>query len=177
MLFQKGKLSVRKLEDEDAQQLVKWLSNPVVLTFYEGRDNPFDIEKVRKEFYSEEEGLVRGIIEFDRKVIGYIQYYPIDEEERTLYGYSADEVVYGTDQLIGEVEYWNNGIGKVLVKAVVEHLIKTKQAQKVVMDPQEWNVRAIRCYEKCGFQKVKLLPEREWHEGAYRNCWLMEYTK
>ncbi|MCI2255976.1 acetyltransferase [Domibacillus sp. PGB-M46] len=177
MLFRKGKLSVRELEDRDEGRLVKWLSDLVVLEFYEGRDNPFDAEKVRKEFYTDEEGLVRGIIEFDQNEIGYIQYYPLGEEERALYGYEADEVVYGTDQMIGEVHYWNKGVGKVLVKALVEHLIRTKQAQKVVMDPQEWNVRAIRCYEKCGFRKVKLLPEREWHEGKHRNCWLLEYKK
>jgi aminoglycoside 6'-N-acetyltransferase len=101
----------------------------------------------------------------------------LSAKDRELYGYGPDGIIYGTDQLIGEVEYWNKGIGKVLVKAVVEHLVKTKQAEKVVMDPQEWNVRAIRCYEKCGFKKVKLLPEHEWHEGKYHNCWLLEYRK
>ena len=176
MLFQKGKLKVRPLREKDQTQLVKWLSDPVVLKFYEGRDNVFDLERVKKEFY-QEEGVIRGIIEFDKNDIGYIQYYPLSAKDRELYGYGPDGIIYGTDQLIGEVEYWNKGIGKVLVKAVVEHLVKTKQAEKVVMDPQEWNVRAIRCYEKCGFKKVKLLPEHEWHEGKYHNCWLLEYRK
>ena len=177
MLFQKGKLKVRPLEEKDQSLLVKWLSDPVVLEFYEGRDNAFDLDKVKKEFYEDGSDVERGIIEFEGNEIGYIQYYPLGEKERDTYGYGADDVIYGTDQLIGEVEYWNKGIGKVLVKAVVEHLVKTKQAQKVVMDPQEWNVRAIRCYEKCGFEKVKLLPEHEWHEGKYHNCWLVEYKR
>lgn len=177
MLFQKGKLKVRILEEKDQVLLVKWLSDPVVLEFYEGRDNAFDLEKVQKEFYKEEKDLIRGIIEFDGNDIGYIQYYPLNAEDRESYGYETNEIIYGTDQLIGEVDFWNKGIGKVLVKAVIEHLVKTKQAQKVVMDPQEWNVRAIRCYEKCGFKKVKLLPEHEWHEGKHHNCWLLEYTK
>ncbi|MEH1834506.1 MAG: GNAT family protein [Nostoc sp.] len=34
------------------------------------------------------------------------------------------------------------------------------------------NPRAIRCYEKCGFVKVKLLPAHELHEGEYSDCWL-----
>ena len=42
-------------------------------------------------------------------------------------------------------------------------------------DPQAWNERAIRCYEKCGFKKVKLLPKHELHEGEYRDCWQIEY--
>ncbi len=177
MLFQKGKLKVRPLEEKDQTLLVKWLSDPVVLTFYKGRDNSFDLEKVKKEFYTEKEGLIRGIIEFDKTEIGYIQYYPLNAEERALYGYEENTIIFGTNQLIGEISYWNKGIGKVLVKAVVEHLLNKKQAEKIVMDPQEWNVRAIRCYEKCGFQKIKKLPEREWHEGKYHDCWLMEYTK
>ncbi|MBM7583941.1 hypothetical protein JOC86_000478 [Bacillus pakistanensis] len=41
MLFQNGNLMIRKLEKKDKYLLVKWLSNPSVLEFYEGRDNPF----------------------------------------------------------------------------------------------------------------------------------------
>lgn len=54
--------------------------------------------------------------------------------------------------------------------------IETKNLA-VVMDPQTWNKRAIRCYEKCGIKKVKILPEHEFHEGRYRDCWLIEYKK
>lgn len=50
-------------------------------------------------------------------------------------------------QYYGGRAFWNRGIG--------QHL----------MDPQAWNERAIACYEKCGFRKVKLLPQHEWHEG------------
>lgn len=177
MLFQKGKLKVRPLEEKDQMLLVKWLSDPLVLRFYEGRDNSFTLEKVEKEFYTEKEGLTRGIIEFDKSEIGYVQYYPLTPEEQKSYGYKEDVITFGTDQLIGEVDYWNRGIGKVLVKAIVEYLVKEKNAEKIIMDPKEWNVRAIRCYEKCGFQKIKKLPNRKWHEGKYHDCWLMEYTK
>jgi aminoglycoside 6'-N-acetyltransferase len=60
---------------------------------------------------------------------------------------------------------------------MVDYLINTKRADKVVMDPQTWNERAIQCYEKCGFRKVKLLPKHEFHEGDYRDSWLIEYRK
>ncbi|MFJ5716915.1 hypothetical protein [Neobacillus sp. NPDC093127] len=51
MLFEKEKIKVRQLQPEDKYLLVKWLSNPSVLEYYEGRDNPFDLEKVNKKFY------------------------------------------------------------------------------------------------------------------------------
>lgn len=60
---------------------------------------------------------------------------------------------------------------------MVNFLIQQKQADMVVMDPQIKNVRAIHCYEKCGFSKIKMLPKHELHEGEYRDCWLMEYKK
>lgn len=176
MLFQNDKLSVRLLELKDDSLLAKWLSDPSVLKFYEGRDNAFDLEKVHEKFYDREPGVVRCIVEFDQTPIGYIQYYQVDSDERELYGYTeVADVIYGMDQFIGEVTYWNNGIGTLLVNSMVEFLVKQNHADRVVMDPQTWNERAIRCYEKCGFKKMKLLPKNELHEGEYRDCWLIEY--
>lgn len=176
MLFQNDKLSVRLLELKDDSLIVKWLSDPSVLEFYEGRDNVFDLEKVHEKFYDREPGVVRCIVEFDKIPIGYIQYYQVDSDERKLYGYTeVPDVIYGMDQFIGEVTYWNNGIGTLLVNSMVEFLVKQNHVDRVVMDPQTWNERAIRCYEKCGFNKVKLLPKNELHEGEYRDCWLIEY--
>ncbi len=43
------------------------------------------------------------------------------------------------------------------------------------MDPQAWNTRALRVYEKNGFKKKKYLEKHEMHEGELRDCWLIEY--
>ncbi|PAE20829.1 GNAT family N-acetyltransferase [Bacillus sp. 7504-2] len=178
MLFQNGKLLVRKLELKDNYLLAKWLSDPLVLEYYEGRDNPFDLEKVNKKFYQCKNGVIGCIVEFENIEIGYTQYYQLDNETRNLYGYvDVPDIIYGIDQFIGEIEYWNRGIGTLLVKSMVEFLVEQKQADRVVMDPQTSNKRAIRCYEKCGFERVKLLPKNELHEGEYRDCWLIEYIK
>ena len=49
--------------------------------------------------------------------------------------------------------------------------------KRVIMDPQRTNSRAIRCYEKCGFKKVRILPKHEFHEGELRDCWLIEFNR
>ncbi len=174
MLFQNGKLKVRRLVKEDNILLAKWLSDPQVLEFYEGRDNPFDLEKVNEVFYAHDDEEVKCIMEYEGKEIGYVQFYRLDEETKKEYGY-LNENIYGTDQFIGETEYWNKGIGTLLVTSMIKFLIEHKNADRIVMDPQAKNTRAIKCYEKCGFKKVKLLPERELHEGEYQDCWLIEY--
>jgi aminoglycoside 6'-N-acetyltransferase len=177
VIFENENIKVRKLKEQDAILLMKWLNNPSVLEFYEGRDNPHDLDMVLKSFFKSDNE-TRCIVEYDDTTIGYIQFYPVDNEEKLKYGYSDfDGTIYGTDQFIGEVEYWNRGIGKTLVRSMVDYLINVIGADKVVMDPQIWNKRAIACYEKSGFKKIKLLPKNEWHEGELRDSWLMEYSK
>lgn len=176
MFFQNGSLSVRRLKEQDKYLLAKWLSTPEVLKYYEGRDNPFDLDKVDSVFYASEDDEVKCIIEYEGKPIGYIQYYELDEAAKKEYGYESGKI-FGTDQFIGEVGYWNRGIGTLLVTSMTDFLFKHMKADKVVMDPQVWNERAIKCYEKCGFNKVKLLPKHELHEEKFRDCWLIESNK
>ena len=52
-----------------------------------------------------------------------------------------------------------------------------KGANAVILDPHADNPRAIRCYEKVGFKKIKFLPKHELHDGEKVDCYLMEYTK
>ena len=78
-------INIRELEKDDAKDLEKWLSNPVVLEYYEGRDQVFDMDKVQKKFYSYNPQKIRCIIEYEEKKIGYLQYYNLDEEDINLY--------------------------------------------------------------------------------------------
>ncbi|MGN7401605.1 GNAT family N-acetyltransferase [Cytobacillus praedii] len=129
-------------------------------------------------FFNRKKEVNGCIIEYNEIEIGYIQYYQLDQETRHEYGYEGNrETIYGIDQFIGEPNYWNKGIGTLLVQSMVNFLMEQKQADMVVMDPQIKNARAIHCYEKCGFSKIKMLQKHELHEGEYRDCWLMEYKK
>ncbi|WKA52330.1 GNAT family N-acetyltransferase [Planococcus liqunii] len=178
MLFHDEKMTIRKLEDSDKEALVKWLSDPEVLKYFEGCDNPHDLKRVNQHYFERKDETTRCLVEYEGTPIGYIQFYPVLEEERMAYGYwNPDEVIYGTDQFIGEPDYWNRGLGTELVELMKKYLLSEKQADVLVMDPQVSNERAIACYEKCGFQKVKFLPAHELHEGEMKDCWLMEYKR
>ncbi|GGH26923.1 GNAT family N-acetyltransferase [Paenibacillus segetis] len=175
LIYQTEEITVRELEHSDENLLVSWLSNPILLEYYEGRDRPHNLDRVREHFYKKDD-TTRCIFEYAGKPVGYIQFYFLDKESKEEYGYqNMDETIYGTDQFIGATDYWNQGVGKKLVTSMIGYLVGHKQADKIVMDPQTWNFRAISCYEKCGFQKIKLLQEHESHEGQLRDCWLMEY--
>ncbi|MBP2079541.1 GNAT family N-acetyltransferase [Oceanobacillus polygoni] len=177
MIFEKENIMVRPLQENDNYLLVRWLSNPAVLEFYEGRDKPFDLEKVNKDFYNRHDGVDRCIVVYEVIAIGYIQFYQVNNKTSTIHDYSQEEITYGMDQFIGEPEYWNKGIGTLLVLSMVDYLLEKKQAHRVIMDPQRTNLRAIRCYEKCGFKKIRVLPKHEFHEGELRDCWLIEFNR
>lgn len=178
VLIQDGKIRVRKLAEKDKETMVKWLTDPEILKYYEGRDNPHDSGKVKRHFYCPHDGTARCVVEYNEKAIGYIQFYLLEEQERFEYGYwNPAETIYGTDQFIGESDYWNKGLGKRLINLIKEYLMAEKKADIIVMDPQVSNERALACYEHCGFRKVKFLPAHELHEGEMKDCWLMEYRK
>ncbi|MFS0554412.1 GNAT family N-acetyltransferase [Brevibacillus sp. 179-C9.3 HS] len=168
-------LKVRPLLPSDAAHLIKWLSDEHVLTYYEGRDRPHDETLVQQNFYPEDDNATRCLILYEDEPIGYAQFYLLEATEKQHYEYAHDDVAYGMDQFIGEPTYWNRGIGTQLVKAILHYLHTEKGAQRVAIDPQASNERALRCYEKCGFRKVKMLPLHEWHEGSMRDCWMMEW--
>ena len=104
--------------------------------------------------------------------------YKLDNEALEEYSYqSTNKVIYGIDQFIGEPEYWDKGIGTKFMKLVLQYLTNSKGAEIVILDPHADNPRAIRCYEKVGFKKIKFLPKHELHDGEMVDCYLMEYIK
>lgn len=178
-LFEQNGIALRTLEPDDAPLLLKWLTDPAVLEWYEGRDQQFDAERIQEDFYEDEDPgeETACILLTDGREIGYLQFYPLEDEERELYGYADGIVIYGMDQFIGEGDARDRGIGTRAITAVTDYLFRERGAEKIVMDPQVRNGRALRVYEKNGFAKVKLLERREMHEGELRDCWLIEKNR
>lgn len=174
MILQEDKLVVRNLEASDADHLLRWLTDSHVLAFVEGRDRQHDADSIQETFFAEDE-VRRGIIEWEGTPVGYTEMEPWDEGSKRMHGYPADASIWEMAQFIGEPSYWNQGIGTQLIQALTRYLAEQEGAQLIVMLPQIRNTRAIRCYEKCGFRRVKLLPQHQFFEGAWQNCWLMEW--
>lgn len=168
-LIRDGDLAIRWMLDSaaDYQAMAKWLTDPRVLEFYEGRDNAHPLERIKEQYSPRilrSERVVPCLLMLADAPIGYLQYY------------SDVPGTFGIDQFIGEPGLWNQGIGTRAVSLLLKYLFRSENASKVITDPRVENLRAIRCYEKCGFRKVRVLPLHEFHEGAFRDSWLMEVT-
>ncbi|MBI3734846.1 MAG: acetyltransferase [Chloroflexi bacterium] len=177
-LIEQGDIAIRLMRDEpdDYRLMAQWLTDPRVLEFYEGRDNPFPLERVIAKYSPRALGaeqVVPCILLYQARPIGYMQYYRLDESDAREYGLESADSLYGIDLFIGEPDCWNRGVGSRAVSAFLTYLFHGLHATQVVLDPEAWNTRAIRCYEKCGFQKIKYLPAHELHEGIVRDAWLM----
>lgn len=174
-------LSIRKMMDcmADYALILKWLSDPIVLDYYEGRSNPYNIDKVLKKFAHKtkaESTVIPCIITNSTKDIGYVQYYKTGTENYSLSDEEAFQhltSLYALDIFIGETNCWNKGIGTQIIQMLVNYLFDKKNADAIFIDPQTWNKRAIKCYEKCGFQAIKIAEKRELHDGEYKDSLIM----
>lgn len=181
MLLTNDEISIRFMHDNlhDYELIAKWLTDEKVLEYYEGRDNSFPLKRVIETY----QPLVRGedatvpcLFSYQNQLIGYLQYCALDKlSESDIQMYQLENInhVYAIDLFIGETYYWNKGIGSKVISVAINYLFKELNAQRIVLDPQTWNTRAIRTYQKCGFVKLKLLAKHELHEGEYRDSWLM----
>ena len=178
-IIKEKEISLRLLNEQDKNLLLKWLTDERVLNFWEGKSAVFDLDRITEDFYGEENvEVIRTIIEYQGQAIGYLQMYKLDNEALEEYSYqSTNKVIYGVDQFIGEPEYWNKGVGTKFMRLVLQYLTNSKGAEIVILDPHADNPRAIRCYEKVGFKKIKFLPKHELHDGEMVDCYLMEYIK
>lgn len=176
-ILREGPVAVRPLRPQDAPLLLTWMQNPQVLAFYGGRDMAYTPEKIQEDFYAPEEGARRCLVEFEGAPVGYIQIYQLDAQlcQEYHYPYQPGELLFGIDQFIGEPALWGKQIGRRFLALVLRRLTQEEGAAAVILDPHANNPRALRCYEACGFRKVKFLPQHELHEGVWEDCWLMEY--
>ena len=154
--------------------MYKWLTDKRVLEWYEGRDFSCTIDTLTH-YIEELQNGFRMIIEYDGVPIGYAQAYRLIDEEFNEYDYQdSGKVVYAMDQFIGEVDYWNKGIGTKFLEMMSSYLKTNYNAFAILLDPHKNNLRAIRCYEKAGFKIIKPLPKHELFEGKMEDCYLME---
>ena len=101
----------------------------------------------------------------DGKHVGNCMYYNIDQVK--------GEAELGI--MIGDRDYWNRGYGTDAVAVLLDHIFNGAGIERVYLNTLEWNVRAQRCFEKCGFAPCR---RRRRFNGTfvvmeiYRHSWL-----
>ena len=84
--------------------------------------------------------------------IGYAQSYVALGSGDGWWEEETDPGVRGIDQSLANASQLGKGLGTKLVRALVELLFNDPEVTKIQTDPSPSNLRAIRCYEKAGFE-------------------------
>lgn len=159
-------MELRKMLHEDLDLMTKWLNTEEVLEFFGDPAAPPSASQVLEKYGPRIDGDVAVetyIAETEGRPFAFLQCYRLSEEDYKYCGYSMEETLYGIDQFIGEPSLFNKGYGTRMVTEFLNFVFSEKGADAVVVDPELTNLRAIRCYEKCGFQKIKKVDNgRKW---------------
>ena len=91
------------------------------------------------------------------EAIGYAQSYVAMGSGGGWWEDETDPGVRGIDQSLAREELLVRGLGTQLVKALVERLFADPEVSRIQTDPSPANLRAIRCYEKAGFRRLKTI--------------------
>lgn len=145
-----------KLKKSHIPLFATWLQHPHITPFWQETNNLAELEE-KFLIKLPQQSVYAFIIEHESQPIGYIQYY---EAAKVGEGWWPDEKpnAYGVDLMIGEEKYLNKGLGPIIIKEFIEFLkSRHTNVESIIIDPEPTNTRAIRAFEKAGFQKEKLM--------------------
>lgn len=151
-----ARVHLRPAGPSDAAAFAIVLADPAVAPWWLAPDP--DAEGTR---LAMREDVAVWAIELDSAVIGVIQAW---EEPDPEYRHAGIDL-----SLRGAVH--GRGLGPDAIRAVARWLFDSRGHHRITIDPRADNVRAIRAYEKVGFQRVGILREVElgadggWHDG------------
>jgi AacA4 family aminoglycoside N(6')-acetyltransferase len=149
-------VALRLMTAEDLPMLHRWINSPHVNMWWGGE--PFSMDHVIAHYMPRvmaQDGVTPYIVELDGTPFAYAQSYVVMGHGGGWWEDETDPGARGIDQSIGEAHLLDQGLGTLLVKALVEKLWSDPAVTKIQTDPAPHNVRAIRCYEKAGFRRVK----------------------
>ncbi|MFN3742271.1 MAG: GNAT family N-acetyltransferase [Anaerolineales bacterium] len=78
---------------------------------------------------------------------------------------------------IGRKDLWNQGYGSETVHLLCRHGFDTLNLHRIYLHVYDYNLRAIRAYEKCGFVKEGRLREARYTDGKYYDVWIMSILR
>ena len=161
------RVHLRPLEREDASLLVPWLHDPQVTQTLGQVFIPADIQAeadLIERLYQEGHDLLLGIVLQDTdRLIGVTEIHHLDLHNR--------QASFGI--MIGDMQEWGNGYGAEVTALLCDYVFSGLEMNRVWLHVDERNSRAIRAYEKVGFQYEGLLRQDRYVDGGYHNTVVM----
>ena len=141
----------RPMTAADLPMLRNWLEEPHVTEWWGDAAEQFAL--VRGDL--DDPAMEQFIVAVGDRPFAYLQCY--DPSAWPDNGFGLQPLgTRGMDQFIGEPDMIDRGHGSALIRNFLERLIRSG-TPRVVTDPDPANLRAVRAYEKAGFESVGLV--------------------
>jgi aminoglycoside 6'-N-acetyltransferase len=140
----------RPMAPADLAMVRRWLETAEVVRWWGRPDEQFQLVSGDLEHPDMDQFIV-GV---DEHPFGYIQCYALSTWNQ---GFGAQPAgTCGIDQFIGVSDMIGRGHGSRFIRQFVDGLLKSG-TPRVVTDPDPENRRAVRAYEKAGFESERLV--------------------
>ncbi len=157
-----GRLAVlRRHRPENLRAFTRWYSNPEIARLTRYQQAPLSTDEVQRFFYARIMGsdflaMAIHIRETDR-LIGTCAFSQLDGDNgSTLYHIT-----------IGEPDAWGRGYGTEATELMLAHAFTRLGLHRVALTVFEFNSRAIRAYEKCGFSVEGRARQAIFRDGKF----------
>jgi AacA4 family aminoglycoside N(6')-acetyltransferase len=148
------------MTEQDLPLLHDWLQQPHIVEWWGGEAQRPTLAQTRERYLPSAlaaERVTPYIAMQGDAPIGYAQSYVALGAGDGWWEEETDPGVRGIDQSLGRPELLGRGLGTQLVTALVERLFADAAVSRVQTDPSPANLRAIRCYEKAGFRRLRTI--------------------
>jgi RimJ/RimL family protein N-acetyltransferase len=165
MLFGK-KSCLRRPEKEDYGRIWVWWNDPEIHSLLNLHSFPPAFDEVEIWYNNSISDRTREffiIHAFDKKTIGTIDLYDIRWRE------GSSSIII----MIGEHEYRHKGYGTDAMLTLIDFAFSELSLRRIEVNVAEYNKRAIKCYEKCGFKMEGCLRKRLLWDGKYYDQHIM----
>ncbi len=144
---------------EDIEKYTEWVNDLETGMFMLLASGVYTVEKEKRMLESLiERAVVFAIIDKEsNKLVGNCGLHEISSVHR--------KAVFGI--FIGDKSYWSAGIGTEATKLILDFGFNILNLNQISLDVMEYNKRAIRCYEKCGFVQVGRKRQAIFMAGKY----------
>lgn len=159
---------------EDVEIFTEWM-NDFFVTDYIGRSSNTVTLQEEKTFLekADNDKTVFAIIDIEKdEMIGTVGLHEIDNINRT-----ATLGIF-----IGNQNYWSKGYGTEAIQLILDFGFNYLNLNNVELSLMEFNKRALKCYEKCGFKEIGRRRKCRFINGNYYDSISMdilaeEFTK
>lgn len=164
------KIRLIALNDECFKLMLKWINDPEMKNLI-GTVYPISEYEHKKWFENialksyEKIFAIQG--KNENQIMGIIGNKNFD-----VYNRNTEIYVY-----IGEKENQGNGYGRDAVNTFTEFCFRQLNLHKVYLKVFDYNINAIKCYEKCGFYEEGRLREHLFRNGLYHDIVYMSIIR